>query len=99
MISLSAKIHKTHILQNGIADPTADWAVILNISVNNIEKESPHNAFQLNNFFSFLQCNLILLSSHLFLLPPGFVGSELAFGIKCLGLGLSVRKGVSLACV
>ena len=34
-----------------------------------------------------------VVNSHLFLLPPSFVGSDVAFDIKYLGVFLSIRDG------
>ena len=83
----------TYIQQNGIADTGADWAMISNRPGNNIKREAAHHSLQWNTVF-FSQVNLILLGSHLFLLPPSFVGSVVAFDIKYLGVCLSIRKGV-----
>ena len=61
-----------------------------------MEEESAYHSLQWNTVFS-SQVNLILLSCYLFLLPPSFVSSEVAFNTKYLEVCLSIRKGVRLA--
>ena len=46
-----------------------------------------------NEIVLFSQFNLILLSSHLFLLPLSFVGSAVAFETDNLAVCLGMRKG------
>ena len=62
--------------------------MILNRPGNNIKSVSVHHSLQLDKIF-FLWVNLMLLSSHLFLLPS-FVVSVMAFDIKYLGICLSI---------
>ena len=62
----------------------------------NKKMEAAHHSLHWNRVF-FSQMNLILLSSHLFLLPPSFVGSVVAFDTNNLGVCLSIKKGVYLA--
>ena len=63
--------------------------MISNRPGNNIKRVSDHHSLQWNTIF-FSQVKLMLLCSHLFLLPPSFVVSLMAFDIKYLWICLSV---------